>query len=382
MTMGEDVVVREVLGSRDVAAWLRVPHAIHAGDPHWVAPLDVSERQRISRTHNPFFKFGDAAFFLAFQGGQPVGRISAQVNHAHLAQHDDATGNFGFFTCCDDQAVADALVGTAAGWLRSRGMMRMVGPMSLSINEEPGALVDGFDTPPAFMMGHASRAAGRLLSDAGLSKAVDLFAYRMSPLVTPREIQRLARLAQQSERVFVRPFDMKHFGRDVRLVLDIFNDGWRENWGFVPFQDAEVEHLIREMRPIMRGKFGRIVEIDGRPAAMMVVLPDLNNVVAPFDGKLFPINWARLAHAVWRDRWRTARILLLGVRQEYRHTVLAPAILSMLASEYMELGRAYDLEWVEFSWILETNEPMRKLAELVAGPPCKTYRVYEKMLDA
>lgn len=374
----ESVSVRKVSGSRDVRTWIRVPHEVYANDPHWVSPLHLVERQRISAKHNPFFKFGEAAFFIAERHGVPAGRISAQINHAHLAHHAQATGHFGFFDCCDDQAVANALLEAAQAWLGERGVDRMLGPMSLNINQEVGLLVDGFGSPPAFMMGHASRAAGRLLSGGGLTKAMDLLAFRMSPKVIPSQIARLARFARESRRIAVRQLDMRNFSRDVRLVLDIFNDGWSENWGFVPFQDCEVEHLIAEMRPIMRGKFGRIVEIDGSPAAMMVALPDLNDVVAPFNGRLLPFNWLRLARAIRRDRWRTARILLLGVRKEHRHTPLATAVLSLLAAEFLELGRAYDLEWVEFSWILESNAPMMKLAELTAGPPCKTYRLYEK----
>lgn len=378
MTTDAPIVIEEVVGKQRLNDWPDVPQAVYTNDPNWVAPLRLSEQERISPKHNPFFKFGEAAFFIAYKDGTPVGRISAQVNRLHLKEHDDATGHFGFFECIDDAQVARQLVAAAENWLSQRGLKRMLGPMSLTINQEVGLLVDGFESPPAFMMPHATPAMGRHLESAGLRKAMDVLCYRMSPKNTPPVFERLAGLITESDQIRIRELDKSRFKEEVRLTLDIFNDGWSDNWGFVPFQEAEVEYLAKEMRPIIRGKFGRIVEISGKPAAMMIVLPDLNHIIAPFGGRLLPFNWMKLASAIYNDMWKTARILLLGIRKQYRHTQLAPAILSLLASDFMALGRSYNLDWVEFSWILETNRPMISLAEAAAGPPCKRYRVYEK----
>jgi len=372
-----DVVIEDMIGAERLNDWLSVPHTVFANDPYWVAPLRLSEKERVSPRHNPFFKFGDATFFIAYRNGTPVGRISAQVNRLHLEQHGDSTGHFGFFDCIDDPLIAQALVAAASSWLRARGLKKIRGPMSLTINQEIGVLVDGFHAPPAFMMPHATSTMGKLLETAGLNKAMDVLCYRMSPKDPPPIVERLANLARASDQVSTRHFNMRRFNDEVRVALDVFNDAWSENWGFVPFDAAEIEHLAKEMRPIMRGKFGRIVEINGEPAAMMVVLPDLNNEIATFNGRLLPMNWLKLATAIYMDKWKTARILLLGIRKKYRRSHLAPAILSMLVSDYLVLGREYDLDWVEFSWILETNEPMVKLAETAAGPACKRYRVYE-----
>ncbi len=378
MSANSDVVVRAVTSRADTKAWLALPHRVNRGDPNWIAPLEMLERQRISRRHNPFFSYGEATFLIAWRAGEPVGRISAQINRLHLELHQDRTGHFGFFDCIDDGAAAQALVDAAAAWLQQRGMVRMIGPTSLSLNQESGLLIEGFDSPPALMMGHAPPSSGSLLEQAGLHKAIDLLAYRLKPDEQPKRIERLAKMASGSDRVRLRHIDMRQYADEVRLVLELFNEAWRKNWGFVPFSTSDRIHLAAEMRPILRGKYGRIVEIDGKPAAMMIVLPDLNREIASFGGKLAPWNWARLARAVWRDKWKTARIILLGVSPEYQSSPLALGVLSLMVADIIELGRQYDLEWVEFSWVLETNTAMIKLAELAAGPPCKTYRLYEK----
>jgi hypothetical protein len=371
-----DLEIRQIDSSRGIREWLAVPAIVFAGDPTWIPPLNLAERQRISPRHNPFFVAGEAAFFVALRNGHPVGRISAQINRRHLEHHQDATGHFGFFNAIDDERIARALVEAAAGWLSARAMRQMVGPFNLSVNEDIGLLISGFDTPPAILTSHARTWEGPLLEACGLSKVVDLLAYRMRPADAPEQIARLATLAQRLGRVKVRSFDMSRYAEDVATVFDIFNDAWSDNWSFVPASEAEIAALTRETRPFMQGKFGRIAEVDGEPAAMIVALPDLNNVIAGFRGRLLPFNWAKLMLAIKRDRWRTARIPLLGIRKVHRGTPLAPAILALLVAQIIELGRAYDLEWVEFSWILETNRAMVALAELAAGPACKRYRMY------
>lgn len=374
--------IRPLRGRGALHDWLRVPGLVYAREPHFIEPLRMVERDRISARHNPFFTYGEAEMFLAYSNGRPVGRISAQINRNHIDRHGDATGQFGFFDCEENGDAARLLVGAAERWLRARGMTRMCGPFNLSINQDSGLLVSGFDTPPSILTSHAAPWSGQLLEGCGLSKAIDLHAFRMAPGSQPREIDRLARLARNSGRVRVRQIRMDRFADEVRLVFDIFNDAWSDNWGYVPVTEPDIAATIRDMRPIMRAKFGWIVEIDGEPAAMMVVLPDLNRVVKPFGGRLLPFNWARLAYAIYADRWETARVPLLGIRRRYRDSVLAPAALSLMVSEFISLGKGYDLEWVEFSWILETNRAMINIATLAAGPPVRTYRVYEKMLSS
>ncbi|MEQ1715219.1 MAG: dATP pyrophosphohydrolase, partial [Hyphomicrobium sp.] len=175
------VEIRPAEGGRALRDWLDVPERVFAGDASYVPPLRMAERQRVDARHNPFFRHGEAAFFVAYRGAQPIGRMSAQINHAHLARHQDHTGHFGFFDCIDDLAAARGLLDAAGAWLRKRDMIRMQGPFSLAINQEAGLLVAGFEQPPALMMGHARRWADSLLHACGLTKVVDLNAYRMSP---------------------------------------------------------------------------------------------------------------------------------------------------------------------------------------------------------
>lgn len=375
-----DISIRRVESSADRRDWLRVPHVVFAGDPSWIAPLHMVEKQRISARHNPFFETGEAAFFVARRQGQVVGRISAQHSRRYLEHHRDATGQFGFFDCIDDVHVARALIDAAAAWLRACGLTRMIGPFNLSINEESGLLVEGFDHAPAIMTSHAPRYAGALLEGCDLRKAMDLLSYRVRPQNFPKQLHRLSKLAEQSERVRVRTIDMRKYADEVAIAFDIFNDAWSDNWGFVPIGRPEIDAMVRDTRPIMRGKFGYIAEIDGVPAAMMILLPDINAVIRSFGGRLLPFNWAKLVRAVWADQWTSARIPLLGIRKAFRGTPLAPAVLSLVIAQTIELSRTYDLGWIEFSWVLETNRAMTALGELSAGPPIKRHRIYELVL--
>lgn len=372
------VTVKAVTDRRGRRDWLRVPYTVFADDPAWVAPLLMQEKRRISRKHNPFFSFGDAELFIAYRQGRPVGRISAQISRRHQQHHNDGAGHFGFFDCLDDSEAAGALVAAAAAWLEARGARRMIGPLSFTINEEVGLPVSGFDIAPGFLTPHARPWSGRLLEETGLRKAIDLFAYRVHPGALPAQIKRLDTMARASGRIAVREFDMSRFREEVHAVIDIFNDAWSDNWGFVPFSDAEIDALIAEMRYVLRGYAGRIVTVDGEPAAMMIGLPDINDVIAPFRGHLLPFNWMKLGVAFWRENWRGTRVPLLGIRKRYRGTPLAAGMLAMLVSQFVSEARDYPFEWLEFSWVLETNRAMIAIAELAAGKPVKTYRIYQR----
>jgi hypothetical protein len=360
--------------------WLSVPRLTLAGDPAWVCPLDLAERQRISPRHNPFFAFGEACFFVAYRDARPVGRISAQLNRRHLEHYGDRTGQFGFFDCVDDRSVAGQLFQAAADWMAARGLRRMQGPFNLTINQDAGLLVSGFDTRPTIMTSHCPRYTPALVEACGLTKAMDLRAYRVSSLAPVEKVVRLGKIARDSGRVRVRNIDLRRYAEEAQLLFDIFNDAWSDNWGFTAFSADEARATAAELRPFMRAKFGWIAEIDGEPAAMSIILPDLNEVIPSFGGRLLPLNWARLAYAVWNDDWHSARVPLLGVRKKYQSSPLAMGVLSLVVAELLKLSRQYGDVMVEFSWILETNRPMNAIAELAAGPPARVYRIYEKAI--
>jgi hypothetical protein len=380
--MMTSLTVTPVETAKDRADWLAVPGIVHAGDPTFTPPLLMQEKRRISQRHNPFFKFGEAQFFVARRAGKPVGRVSAQINRRYLERHQDKTGHFGFFDCLDDQEAADQLLGAACQWLKVRGMERAIGPLNLSVNEEIGLLVEGFETPAAILMTQARPWEGALVEKAGFEKEIDVLAWRMKPSAALPAVKRLAALAPDAGRLTVRHFDMKNYRSEVAALIDIFNDAWSDNWGFVPFSDPEIDALVAEMRPFFRGDYGRFVCLDGEPVGTMLVLPNINEAIAGFKGSLLPLNWARLLRDLWMERIRTARIPLLGIRKAHRHTTLAPAMIALLVSEFLGESRRHPLEWVEFSWILETNRAMVGLAQLAAGPAEKRYRIYRKVIGA
>lgn len=360
--------------------WLSVPYAVYEGDSNWIPQLNLIEKQRISPKHAPFFTFAEAAFFVATRGGKPVGRITAQVNRRHLETHRDNTGHFGFFDCAEDPEAAHALVGAAAAWLKERGLARMMGPLSFSINEECGCLISGFDSPPAMLMPHGKPWMGPLLERTGLAKEIDLFAYRTQPRALP---PRIAELAGRAERfgVKLRHFDMRRYRAEIELLIDIYNDAWSEAWGFVPFSAAEIDALAREMRPFFRNEYGRFLMIGGEEVGFAVGLPDINGIIAPFRGRLFPFNWLRLIWALKRETWHTGRIPFLGVRKKWRATPRGSALVILLVKDLViQASSRYKMDWAEYSWVREIDMRMVALGEAIAGPPAKTYRIYAKAI--
>jgi hypothetical protein len=372
--------VSQIDRQNKVKDWLAVPRTVFAGDPAFVHQLDFMEKQRIDPKHAPFFQFGEAVFFVAYRDEKPVGRISAQINRRHLEQYSDATGHFGFFDCIDDPQAAEALLAAASGWLAQRGMRRMIGPCNFSLNDECGCLVDGFDTPPAILMPHARVWTGTLLERAGLAKEMDLLVYRTAPAL-PERMQKLAERAKNMSGIALRKFDMNRYTQEIELLVEIFNDAWSGNWGFVPFALAEIDALAAELKPFFRDEYGRFMLVDGKPIGVIVALPDLNGIIKPFDGKLLPFNWAKLIWSLKRETWHSVRVPLMGLRRQWHATPQAGGLLALMVQALFEQSRdRYRLDWAEFSWVLEINKPMMALGQLMAGPPVKTYRLYSKAI--
>ena len=359
--------------------WLAVPHAVYAGDRNFVPQLNLLEKQRINPHKAPFFTFGEAAFFIAYRGSAPVGRITAQINRRHLEFHHDDTGHFGFYDCANDPDGARALIEAAAKWLKQQGLSRMMGPFSFSINEECGCLIAGFDSAPAMLMPYGAPWMGKFLEENGLAKVIDLYAYRTKPDWLPPRIAQLAERAARFGTVALRHFDMRRYRAEIDLLIDIYNDAWRDSWGFVPFSTAEIDSLAHELKPFFRNEYGRFLMIDGEEVGFAVGLPDLNGIIARFHGKLFPLNWLRLILAMKRETWRTGRIPFLGIRRAWRTTPRGSALVVLLVKDLIEQASTrYHMDWAEYSWVRETDSRMVSLGEAIAGPPAKTYRIYAK----
>ena len=378
---GGAVRVEAVADAAAMERFIRLPFALYDNDPHWVPPLVMERRGHLNPAKNPWFDHGEARYWLAYRDGQPAGRISAQVDRTYLDLYGDATGHFGFLEGVDDGAVFQALFNAAEGWLRDRGMTRVRGPFSLSINDETGLLVDGFDTPPSLMMGHAPPYYGSRVEAEGYGKAMDMLAYVYDSHQTmpPGPKALIARLRRSGD-VTLRPLDQRHYGRDLGIILDIFNDAWSNNWGFVPFTAAEVAHLATELKPLIRPGLVCIAEVGGEPAAMAVSLPNLNEAIADLGGALLPFGWAKLLWRLKVGRIKTVRGPLMGVRRQYHSgwqgAALTFAVIDAVHGRLMAEG----FERAEMSWVLETNRPMRRLMDAVGARPYKTYRVYEKAL--
>ncbi len=370
--------VTAVAGRRDLKQFIRMPWSIYRDDPVWVPPLLIERRLHLSR-HNPYFAHADWRAWLARREGRPVGRISAQIDRLHLERHQDATGFFGMLEAEDDPAIFEALLRTAEDWLREQGMRRVLGPFNLSINDECGLLVEGFDQPPVVMMGHARPYYSARLEEQGYSPAKDLLAYWITADFTvPATIQ--AVLQKAANRMRLRPLQRSRLAEELVILRDIFNDAWSQNWNFVPFTEAEFDQLGRTLTHLLDDDFVQIAEVDGAPAAMAVLLPNLNEIIRDLNGRLLPFGWIRLLWRFKRSFPKTARVPLLGVRRRYQHSLLGAALAMLVIEGLHAPGRQRGIEGGELSWILEDNTGMRGLIEAIGGKIYKRYRIYHKEL--
>lgn len=359
--------------------FISLPNALYQGHAGFVAPLRLERRDALSRQKNPYFRHGEARYWLAYRGDQPVGRISAQIDQLYLEHHERESGHFGLLDAIDDPAVLQALTETAGAWLRSRGMQRMLGPYNLSSNEECGLLIDGFDAAPMLMMGYAPPYLSRCLDELGFVKAKDLLAYdyEVPPKAPPHKQRFVAKLGQL-DGVTIRKLDMSRYAAELNAIIGIFNDAWSENWGFIPFTEAEMQHAANSMKPLIRPDLVWIGEIAGEPACMAVCLPNLYEAIAGLDGRLLPLGWAKL---LWRLKVAglgTGRVPLMGLRKRHHRTPFGTAVMYGVLEHLRHGMWNAGLRRVELSWILEDNLAMRRVLEDIGARVYKTYRIYRK----
>jgi len=371
--------IREVSGRKALRAFIRVPWTIYKADPNWVPPLMAERRSALSSNH-PFFKHARWRAWTAYRDGEPVGRISAQIDELHLEQHDTKTGFFGLLEAIEDPEVFSTLFQTAENWLRSEGMQDVIGPFNLSINQDLGILVKGFDSPPYIMTGHAPPYYGAAIEECGYRPAQDLLAYGLDSgtLAIPRVMQAL--IKRSGDRIKVRSFNFKSKNTELESMRDVFNDAWRNNWNFTKFTSEEFHRIGKELLMIAPRDFIQFAQVDGEDAAFIVLLPNINEATADLDGRLLPFGWARLFWRLKVNFPKSARVALMGVRQKYQNTRFGPALAYMIINAVMEAGKARGLERVEMSWILDHNHGVRNIIESVGGQITKRYRMYEKEL--
>ncbi|WP_184999796.1 N-acetyltransferase [Salinisphaera japonica] len=361
------------------ARFIALTHDLYADRPEWVAPIRLERSLHLSEKHNPVFTHLTWQAWIAVQDGRDVGRITAQIDALRPPENNQRIGFFGMFETIDDPRASAALIATAQAWLDERDIDRVQGPFNLTINDECGLLIDGFDTPPMMMMPHGRDYYLAHLEAQGYTKAVDMLAYWLPlPFERPRVMQRL--LARYAKRIHIRPIDRKHYADDLVVLRDIFNDAWANNWGFVPFTEAEFDDLGSTLKLLIDDELVQIAEVDGEPAAFIVALPNLNEAARDINGRLSPLAIAKL---LWRLKVRfpkSIRVPLMGVRQRYQNSPMGAALAYGVIGAVEQALVARGVNASELSWILDDNQGMRDIIESIGGHVYKTYRMLEKRL--
>jgi GNAT superfamily N-acetyltransferase len=375
------VTIRAVQTKADRKAFVDLAWEVYSDDPAWVPPLKDEVHGLITPGKNPWFEHARAELWLAERGGKVVGRISAQVDDLVQQHMGQGTGQWGMFEALDGQAAA-ALIAKAEEWLRGQGMTRALGPISLSIWDEPGLEIEGFAEPPTVMMGHHKPEYHAWIEAAGYAKAKDLLTYEVDiEHWDDPKINRLIAMGERNPHIRIRMVDKSRFEQEARIILGLLNDAWSDNWGFVPLTEAEIAYAGKKLKPIIYNELVRIAEIDGEPVAFMITLPDINELIRDLNGELFPFGWAKLLWRLRKPRTRRSRVPLMGVAKKLHQSRLASQLAFMLI-EYTRrdcVGK-FGIKIGEFGWILEDNKGMLSIAQLPGAKINHRYRIFEKAL--
>ena len=379
--MSGEISIKRVNGRPDRNKFVDFAWRVYTSDPYWVPPLKDEVHGLMDPKRNPWFGHGFAEFWLAERGGEVVGRISAQVDQLvqeHMAQ---GTGQWGMFEALDEAAGA-ALIKTAEDWLREHGMTRALGPISISIWDEPGLLIQGFEQSPMVMMGHHRPEYRQWIEARGYTKAKDLYTYELDIRIDMIPvINRLITTGEKNPRINVRQVDTSRFAEEAAIILNLLNDAWSENWGFVPLTEAEIAYAAKKLKPIIYSDLVRIAEYDGEPVAFMITIPDINELIRDLDGRLSPFGWAKLLWRLRKPRTSRVRVPLMGVARQLQGSRLAGQLAFMMIEHTRRVcvGK-YGVTHGEFGWVLEDNQGMMSIAQLPGADINHTYRIYEKAL--
>ncbi len=356
----------------DRRRFLELPYRLNRDDPNWIPPLRMQMKEQLDTKRHPFLRHARARLFLAKQDGKTVGRISAHYD----PRHDSDTASFGFFDCVDDPGAARQLVDAATSWVREEGRARMQGPYCWTSHEPLGVLVKGFDSPPMLMMNHNGEHYDALLKGAGLEKKKDLFAYRFTVGGMPQNVIDEYEATKSQDRLVFRNVDLKKFEEELGVIVSIYNEAWKDNWGFSPITRSELRATAKGLKPIADPDYILIAELDGEPAGMAVAVPNVNEAIADLDGRLLPLGWARLLWRLKVQGTQTARLMLVGILPKHRGP-WSRAILTGLYGRLHEAGKRKGLQWGELSWTLEDNQAINRSIERTGSEHYKTYRIYE-----
>lgn len=380
------IEITPVASKRERREFVDLAYRLNASEPNWVPPLKMEAIELVTPGKNPFFAHADVELMLARENGRIVGRISAHIDHLALAQPPEqgmgpGTGNWGLLEA-EDEEVAHLLIARAEEWLRTKGMTRVLAPLSLSIWEEPGQLVRGHENPPTIMMGHQPERYVGWIESAGYSRAKSLYTYDLPILEGfPPLIQRIIAAGQKNDRIRIRNVDKSRFDEEARLILGILNDAWSDNWGFVPFTEAEIAYAGKKFKPVVFEDLIMIAEYDGEPVAFMMTLPNLNEAIAPLKGSLFPFGWAKLLLWLRRPTVRTMRVPLMGVKKRLQSSRMASQLAFMMIEQIrLNAITRYGAQRGEIGWILEDNQGMIAIADAIDSHVNREYVIYDKVL--
>ncbi|QUG74689.1 N-acetyltransferase [Erwinia sp. E602] len=373
------ITIKKVVSKRDLSAFIAFPATLFQNDPNWITPLSLERREHLS-ARNPAAQHVKWQAWLAEREGKVVGRIIAQIDSLHRRRYGDDTGHFGMIDAIDDPQVFSALFSAAEEWLRSNGARNITGPFSLNVNQESGLLTEGFNTPPSALMLHGKPWYADRVMQQGYRKGIDLLAYsmRLSTLHFNSSLRKLMDHAR--DKVTIRPLNRKKFAEEMQLLREIFNSGWQDNWGFVPFTEYEFAAMGDQLKLLVPDDLICIAEMAGNPIAFIVGLPNINEAIADLNGSLLPFGWAKL---LWRLKVRgvrSARVPLMGVIKAHQFSRLGPVVALLMIEALRDALMRRRIESVEMSWILESNAGMRGILERIGADPYKRYRLFEKRL--
>ena len=375
------LTIRPVLTKKDKKQFVDFAWEVYRGDPHWVPPLKDEVHGLITPGKNPWFEHARAQLWVAERGGKVVGRISGQVDQLVQEHMGQGTGQWGMFEALDGEAAA-ALISSAEDWLKAQGMKQALGPISLSIWDEPGLEIEGFGEDPTAMMGHHKPEYKGWIEAAGYSKAKDLLTYEVDIAHwSDTKIDRLIAMGEKNPHIKIRMADKSKFAEEAKIILNLLNEAWSNNWGYVPLTEAEIAYAGKKLKPIIYNELVRIAEVDGEPVAFMLTIPDINELTKDLNGELFPFNFIKLLWRLRKPKTRRVRVPLMGVARKLHHSRMA-SMLAFMMIEYTrrEAVAKFGVEAGEFGWILEDNKGMLSIAELPGARVNHRYRIFEKAL--
>ena len=375
------VSIRPVRTRRELKRFVKAPFAIHRHHPLWVAPLIFERMEFLDAKKNPYFEHAEVELLIAERDGEPVGRISAQVDHRWDEYQGGRDAMFGFFETREDPTVAKALLEAACEWAAGKSRDRILGPMDFTTNDEIGILIEGYQRRPMILEPWHPPYYRELVEAEGFAKTMDvqMWELQFGDLKQGEEfdpsIHAAAKKALEDEGIVIRNMRKREMAAEVQRFMDVYNEAWGDNWGFVPITEAEVEFQAKNLKQVLDENWAYIAEKGDEVVGAALTLPDINQVLAKLDGRLLPFGWLRFLRG--KSRIDQLRVLALGVTHAYRHSGVAAGLYLRHLEEAAKPGA---ISGGEMGWILETNEPMNRAMEGMGGEVVKRYRLYERSL--